>query len=250
MPEIDLEHLADVVLDDAGVAQEIADRAVAVAGRAFGGEYRFVDAEFAPGKAAERLADIFERVIALGLADQPGAGDRAGIDHGIEGMIVGIEPDRIEGIARRFDADRAFHPRRAERVQRQREHEGFRHRLDGEGNPAVADLVDVPVEGGEADAEMIGVGLAELGNIVGDRAAGLRRKVRVTGGEEAQQGRFGGGPVIRVPARRSLRDIHVGSCRATLSAPHDFTSHRRALKPPRWPFMRQGLRRNRALRSR
>ncbi len=46
------------------------------------------------------------------------------------------------------------------------------------GIPAVADLVDVPVEGGEADAEMIGVGLAEFGDVVGNRAAGLVRKIR------------------------------------------------------------------------
>ena len=46
----------------------------------------------------------------LARTDQPGAGDRAGIDHRIERMVVGVEPDRVEGIARRFDADRAFHP--------------------------------------------------------------------------------------------------------------------------------------------
>ena len=88
-------------------------------------------------------------------------------------MVVGIEPDRIEGIARRLDADFALDPCRPQRIQRQREHEGFGYRLDREGNAAVADLIDVPVERCEADAEMIGVGLAELGDVVGDGAAGL-----------------------------------------------------------------------------
>ena len=130
--------------------------------------------------------------------DQTGAGDRAGIDHRIEGMVFGIEADRIEGIAGRLDADRVFHPRRAERIQRQREHERLRHRLDREGYPGVADLIDVPVEGGEADAEMIGVGLAEFRDVVGDGAAGLRGKIGVTGGQEPQQRRFRGGPAAGV----------------------------------------------------
>ena len=112
LPEIDIENLADVILDDVGVAQQIADRAIAVAGAAFGCVHGLVEAEFAAGEAAERRADIVECGGALRLMDQTGAGDRAGIDHRIEGMVVGVEPDRIEGIARRFDADRAFHPRR------------------------------------------------------------------------------------------------------------------------------------------
>ena len=251
LPEIDFQHRADVVLDDGGVAQEIADRAVAVAGRAFGGVDRFVDIELAPGKPAERLADIVEGAVALGLMDQAGAGDRAGIDHRIEGMVVGIEPDRVEGIARRLDADCAFHPSCAQRIQRQREHEWLRHRLDREGNPAVADLVDVAVEGGEADAEMIGVGLAEFRDVVGDGAAGLRGKIGVAGGEKPQQGRFRRRPSCwHGGAEAGARVVHVLSCRAKPFARPDFTSHRRQPKPVRWSFVRQALRGDRAFRSR
>ena len=216
-----------------GVAQEIADRAVAVAGCAFGSIDRFVDAEFAPGKPAERMADIFEGAVALGLVDQPGAGDGAGVDHRIEGMVVGIEADRIEGIAGRLNADFAFHPRCAKRVQRQREHERLRHRLDGEGNPGVADLVDMAVEGGEADAEMIGIGLAEFWDIVGDAAAVLGGKIRMAGGEEPQQRRLGGGPVFGLletgpSASCSCPVLSRDAVRAA-----DFTSPRRAPKPVR-----------------
>jgi hypothetical protein len=125
LPEINLKHRADMILDDTGVAQQIADGAVAVAGRTFGGIDGFVDPEFAPGKPAERLTDIVEGAVALGFMDQAGTGDRAGVDHRIEGMVFGIEADRIKGIARWLDADRLFHPRRAERIQRQREHEGL-----------------------------------------------------------------------------------------------------------------------------
>ncbi len=110
MPEIDVQHRGDVVRDHGVGAQQIADRAVAVAGGALGGIDRLVDVELAAGEAAERLADIVEGAVALGVVDQPGAGDRAGIDHRVERMVVGIEADRIEGVARRLDADHALHP--------------------------------------------------------------------------------------------------------------------------------------------
>ena len=77
------------------------------------------------GEAAEGLADIFESVIAPGLVDQAGTGDRAGIDHGIEGMVLGVEADRVEGVARGLDADGAFDAGGAERVQCQCENERF-----------------------------------------------------------------------------------------------------------------------------
>ena len=187
LPKIDIEHLADVVLDDVGVAQQIADRAIAVAGDAFGSVHGLVEAEFAAGKTAERLSNIVECGGALRLMDQSRTGDRPGIDHRIEGVVVGVETDRIEGIARRFDADRTFHPRRAECVQRQRKYERLRHRLDREDDPGIADLVDMSVDGGEADSEMRRVGLAEFRNIIGDGAPDLGRIGRMTGLEKAQQ---------------------------------------------------------------
>src|SRR6516162_4079230 len=94
----------------------------------------------APPEAAKRLADMLERGIALGLADQAGAGNRAGIDHRIERMVFGIEPDGIKGIAGGLDPDRALHLVGPERVEREREYEGFRDRLDREGYARVADL--------------------------------------------------------------------------------------------------------------
>src|SRR6202007_340658 len=138
---------------------EVADRAVAIAGCAFRRQHRLVNVELAPGKAAERLPDIVEGAVAFGLADQPGHGNRAGIDHRVEGLILTTEPDRVEGITRRLDADRAFDARGAKRVERESEYKRFRDRLDREGYAGVADLVDIAIEGREADAEMIGVRL-------------------------------------------------------------------------------------------
>ncbi|MDP1866890.1 MAG: hypothetical protein Q8L13_11190 [Bradyrhizobium sp.] len=67
-------------------------------------------------------------------------------------------------------------------------------RLDGEGNAGIADFVYVAIEGGETDAEMGRVGLAEFRDVVGDGAAGLLRKIRVATVEKPQQRRFRGGP--------------------------------------------------------
>ncbi len=83
---------------------------------------------------------------------------------------------------------------------------GFRHRLDGEGHPAVADLVDMAVERGEADAEMIGIGLAEFGDVVGDVAAGLAAESAWQAVEKPQQRRLQGGPVHGA-------QLHSMSCR-------------------------------------
>ena len=125
MPEIHLQHGNHVVFDYGIGTQQIADRAVAVAGGALGGVDGVVDVEIAPGKPPQRLTDILERGVALGLVDQAGAGDRAGIDHGVEGVVFGVEADRIEGIARWLDADHTFDPGCAQRVECEREHERF-----------------------------------------------------------------------------------------------------------------------------
>ena len=64
-----------------------------------------IDVELAPGKLAELLADAFERVSTVDLMDQAGTGDRAGIDHRVERPVVVGQPDRIERLATRLDAD-------------------------------------------------------------------------------------------------------------------------------------------------
>lgn len=40
-------------------------------------------------------------------------------------MVLGIEPDRVEGIAGGLDADRAFDLACAQKIQRQRDTNGF-----------------------------------------------------------------------------------------------------------------------------
>src|SRR5262245_13036255 len=45
---------------------------------------------------------------------------------------------------------------------------------------------------------MIGIGLAELGDVIGDGACGFRREIGMAGGEKPQQRRLGRGPALRV----------------------------------------------------
>ena len=80
----------------------------------------------------------------------------------------------------------------ADHLEREREHEGLGDRLDGERHLAVADLVDVAVDGREADAEMRGVGLAQFRDVIGDRAGIIRFEFLVTSPQKALQRRLVG----------------------------------------------------------
>jgi hypothetical protein len=128
-----------------------------------------VDAEFAPGELAEFLANALEGESAVDLMNQPGTGDRAGIDHRVERPVVVGQADRIERLAARLDADRSGYALLADHVERTRKHEGFRNRLNGERYGAIADLVDVAINGDETDAEMRRIGALQLGDVIGDR---------------------------------------------------------------------------------
>src|SRR6185369_4945951 len=70
----------------------------------------------------------------------------------------------------------------------------LRHRLDGEGDLAVADFVDVAVERREADAKMGRIGLTELGDVVGDRAGFVGGEFLVALVKKPQKRRFRTGP--------------------------------------------------------
>ena len=151
-----------------------------------------VDVEFAPGELAELLRGYVRTRGAVDLMDQAGTGDRAGIDHRVERPVVVGQPDRIERLAARLDADGRRHALFADHVQRQRKHEGLGDRLDGERHRAVADFIDMAVDGDERDAEMRGIGALQLGNVVGDRAGIVRLEFLVTAGQEMLQRRLVG----------------------------------------------------------
>src|SRR5262245_48486447 len=63
------------------------------------------------------------------------------------------------------------------------------------------------VEGGEADAEMGGIGLAEFRDVIGDSAGVFAGEIGVAGVQEPQQRRFRAGP-DRWAGRRGRRVFH------------------------------------------
>ena len=192
LPEIGIEDGIDVVLQHQIIAQQPGDRAIAVAGERLRGVHGVVDVELAAGEQAELLADALECGCAIGLMDQPGAGDRAGIDHRVERPVVVGQPDRIERLPARLDPDRRRNALLTDHVERERKHEGLGYRLDGERHPAVADLIDMAVDGNETDAEMRGVGALQLGNVIGDRAGIIRFEFLVASLQKALERRLVG----------------------------------------------------------
>src|ERR1700744_5431936 len=64
---------------------------------------------------------------------------------------------------------------------------------------------------------MIGIGLAQFRNVVGNRAAVLGRELRMAMIEEPQQRRPGAGPVARLLRRGRLWDIYYLSSHAMVS---------------------------------
>ncbi len=155
--EISVQNGIHIAFDDRIVMQKPRYRAIAIAGGAFGEVDRLVDIKIAASKAAQRLPDALEGSRAFDLVNQTGAGNRAGIHHRIERLVVRREADRVEGFAARLNTDGRFDALRPEQVERESKHESFRDRLDREGHVAVADFVDVAVDGGDADAEMCGI---------------------------------------------------------------------------------------------
>ena len=81
-----------------------------------------------------------------------------------------VEHDRVERLAGRLDADLLEHRLAAVVFERQPEHERLRDRLDAEQLLVVADVERLPVDGHDRDAEPIGVGQGQLGDVVGDLA--------------------------------------------------------------------------------
>ena len=64
--------------------------------------------------------------------------------------------------------------------------------MNGERHGAIADLVDVAIDGDEADTENCRVGALQLGDVIGDRAGMVRSEFLVAGGQKPLQRRLVG----------------------------------------------------------
>jgi len=87
------------------------------------------------------------------------------------------------------------------------------------------------VERGERDAEMLGIGLAKLGNLMGDFAGIVGCKIPVACVQKPQQRRRGGRPIARKRGRRRWHHIH-GNVRGVSQGSRHVTPQGGASKPP------------------
>ena len=170
LAEVQIETFLRISLHDVECAQEVRDRPVAVAGHALRGVDRLVHRERPPGVAAVEVEHVGERAL-QGVGKQGRSRDRARVDHRV-GRCAGIrcEVDRVERVAARLDPDPLVHLLLSQPLEREGVRQRLRNRLQREGRPAVADLVQRSSGRGERDAERVGIGARELGDVGGDFA--------------------------------------------------------------------------------
>jgi hypothetical protein len=85
-----------------------------------------------------------------------------------------FEADRVEGFTRRFYAHFGLHPLDAVVLHGESVSDDLGDRLDSERQLGVARLIDMAVDGGDRDAEPVGVRMGEFRDITGDLAAAHR----------------------------------------------------------------------------
>ena len=142
-----------------------------MAGHPLGQEDRVVDVEVATGEAAETAEQAGHPLRVVLAPQQVGGGDRAGVDHRVEGPVTdGVEHDRVERLAGGLDADALEHALAPVVLERQAVDERLRDRLQREQAVGVADVEALALGGDHADREPGGVGARELGDVVGDAA--------------------------------------------------------------------------------
>ena len=169
LPEVGFERRGRILLEDREVPQHPGNRAVAVPGRALGRVDLLVDVERTAGIARKRVENARRLLLDGGAGDEPARGDCTSIDQRIaRSTSLGLEADRVEGVAGRLDPDPAEHRGLTSIIQREPVGERLGHRLDREGVARIADLVHVPVARGDADAEPVRFDARKLRDVVGD----------------------------------------------------------------------------------
>ena len=110
LAEVEVEADLRVLLDHQAVAQQMADRPVAVAGVPFRGVDGSIDAEGPAGQFGEVGQQLCLGPLSGMAPDLGGGGDRPGIDHRVAGdAALRIEADGIEGLAGRLHPHLAVH---------------------------------------------------------------------------------------------------------------------------------------------
>jgi len=145
-----------------------------------GGEHGLVQRQFPPGELRVERADPLEPLIGSRPGDKRGGGDGARVDHRVARPLSNrVEADLVERLARRLHINPLSDDGQALVGKRESVAERLRNRLDGKTFPAVADLVDGPVAGAQADGERIRVYDCQLRYVVGDSPSAVADKLSV-----------------------------------------------------------------------
>ena len=167
--EILVQRLVHLLVNDAKVVHEIGDGAVTVASERLGLHHRQVDAQI----PARSLAHLIDKGLNTGLyrrlLDQRSDGDGARVNHGIEGPRgLGVQLDGVEGIAARLNTDVFEGFVHAALFQGHLEGKRLAHGLDREFLVPITRADYMAIHRNQADAEVIRVGFAQLGDVSRD----------------------------------------------------------------------------------
>ena len=189
LAEIHVQNGANVTFNDGVVAEQISNCSIAIASLALGSKHRLISAQFVASKSTQRVEDAGKRFIASAFMNERRARNGAGIDHRVIGAVIGSQAYRIECVAARLDADNCFHFIGAEGLQSQRKDEWLGNGLDGEGDGAISDLIDVTVNRREAYSEVVRLCLFQFWNVIGHRSLVVVEKSAVAIGQKLMEGR-------------------------------------------------------------
>ena len=163
LAEVEVERRLGRPRDDVEVAQQVGDRAVAMAGLALRAVDALVDLQRPPGVVGVGREHALERV-RRDRREQPGAGDGPGVDHRVERRAGALaQADLVERLAARLDADAGAHRLGPQPLQRDAVGQRLGDRLDRERHARVAGLVDAAVDRHEAHAQIRGIRQASSG---------------------------------------------------------------------------------------
>ena len=163
---------------------------------ALGGVDLLIDLQRPAGQLREVVQQLGLGLIPRQLLDLGRGGDRPGVDHRVAGDAGGrIEADGIEGLPRGLHPHLALHVLQRQALQRQAVGERFGDRLNRERFVGVASCIDAAIRHGHNDAEVVGIGLGQLRDVVGHGAIAATGQALMQGVQQLldRAGLTGGG---------------------------------------------------------
>ena len=169
-PEVAVQHLLHVVLQQAVGFEQIGQSTVLAAVTLLRAVDRLVNADaLVPGQLTGQLQQALEPLLVGGAPDQGAHNDGSHVDHGVDmsavqGLVPGV--DGVKGLAGGFHAHPALHQLHAVVQQGLEQKDGLDHALDGKGLVAVPGPAVLPLAADDVDPQGVRVGLRQLRDVV------------------------------------------------------------------------------------